>query len=304
MQEPLNGINLNLFMILKALVKTQNTSQAAELLGLSQPSVSRGLEKLREQFGEQLFIRKAHGVQASEMAVQLAEATEQMLLPINRVLRDYQEFDPKTYHGELSIVASNFVLNLFGGELFNHLKKTFPAAKLSITYWTDYTIKEMLNGQYDYCIRLQEEPLPQDIFCQKIHSCNNVIIARKEHPVLSKSSKWQDIHELALINAQPHLNSSKSILENNYSTLGYQANIQLTTNNIMVANEYLKSSDAMMYAPQPIIKLLSDLQQYPLPPLDVSRQQTHFVGGYLQTRRNYPMYKLLHKQIKKMFSQL
>ena len=61
-------LDLNLMKVLKAVVEEGNTHAAADALGISQTSVSRALAKLRETFGDQLFIRKAHGVEPSELA--------------------------------------------------------------------------------------------------------------------------------------------------------------------------------------------------------------------------------------------
>ena len=52
--------------------------------------------KLKECFGEQLFIRKAHGVEPSELAAMLADASVEMLHPVEKVIEDYSTFDPKS----------------------------------------------------------------------------------------------------------------------------------------------------------------------------------------------------------------
>ena len=85
----LRDLDLNLLKLLQAVVETQNTHQAADKLGISQTSVSRGLAKLRETFGDQLFTRKAHGVEPSELAEKLAEAADEMFTPLVKVLESY-----------------------------------------------------------------------------------------------------------------------------------------------------------------------------------------------------------------------
>ncbi|GAM74437.1 transcriptional regulator [Vibrio ishigakensis] len=99
MQKNLDSLDLNLLRLLKVVVETHNTSVTAEVLGISQTSVSRGMAKLRDTFGDQLFIRKAHGVEPSELAEKLAEAAENMLTPFTQVLDAYQDFDPQEYTG-------------------------------------------------------------------------------------------------------------------------------------------------------------------------------------------------------------
>jgi DNA-binding transcriptional LysR family regulator len=50
--------NLNLLPTLKVLLETRNISRAAELLNLSQPSISKQLGQLRSEFGDELLVRK------------------------------------------------------------------------------------------------------------------------------------------------------------------------------------------------------------------------------------------------------
>ena len=52
--------NLNLLPTLKVLLETRNISRAAELLHLSQPSISKQLGQLRSEFDDELLVREGH----------------------------------------------------------------------------------------------------------------------------------------------------------------------------------------------------------------------------------------------------
>ena len=53
-------VNLNLLIVLQALLDRGTVSGAADQLNLSQPAVSRSLAQLRELFDDQLFVRASH----------------------------------------------------------------------------------------------------------------------------------------------------------------------------------------------------------------------------------------------------
>lgn len=110
MIKSLAQFDLNLIKLLKAVVETKNTHAAAQQLGISQTSVSRGLAKLKETFGEQLFLRKAHGLEPSELAKKLADAADEMLIPIIKVMESYNSFDPQHFDGKVSIVVNTYLL--------------------------------------------------------------------------------------------------------------------------------------------------------------------------------------------------
>lgn len=56
-------LDLNLIPYLVALNETRNVSRAGELLGVSQPRVSAALGRLREHFGDPLFVRTSRGME-------------------------------------------------------------------------------------------------------------------------------------------------------------------------------------------------------------------------------------------------
>ena len=62
-------LDLNLIPYLVAMEETRNVSRAADRLGVSQPRVSTALGKLREYFGDQLFVRLAGVEEAAVLLV-------------------------------------------------------------------------------------------------------------------------------------------------------------------------------------------------------------------------------------------
>lgn len=66
-------IDLNLLELFDTVFKTRNLTASGARLGLSQPAVSYGLAKLREMYGDALFVRMQRGVQPTPFAEQLAE---------------------------------------------------------------------------------------------------------------------------------------------------------------------------------------------------------------------------------------
>ena len=70
--------NLNLLPTLKVLLETRNISRAAELLNLSQPSISKQLGQLRSEFGDELLVREGQRwlltPRAEALAAQLADS--------------------------------------------------------------------------------------------------------------------------------------------------------------------------------------------------------------------------------------
>ncbi|EIU6780720.1 LysR family transcriptional regulator [Vibrio parahaemolyticus] len=263
----IRDLDLNLLKILRAVVETRNTHTAADKLGISQTSVSRGLAKLREMFGEQLFIRKAHGVEPSELAEKLAEASEEMFNPLIKVVESYQNFEPMEFNGEIKIAMNIYFLELHGDGIFN--------------------------------------TLPQEIYCHTLEEVELCLVARMNHPILSQSSDWDSIHQLPLARVIiDGINSKRSPVEEIYLAKGYQPRVTLVTHSIRVLINKLSSSDAIMFGSRYMSILDNRLASYPLPELPKQMRYIQVCGGYLQSKRGYPLNQKLHQIIQEYFNNI
>lgn len=298
----LQDLDLNLLKLLKAVVETRNTHAAADKLGISQTSVSRGMAKLRETFGDQLFIRKAHGVEPSELAEKLAEAADEMYTPIAKVIQSYQDFDPQTFKGEITVAMNIFLLELFGDGIFHALRRELPQANFKMAYWQDKSLAEMLNGQIDYILQLAGFPLPQDIYQHKLSEIKLCLVARKDHPVLMNSSDWEEIHHLPIARILiDGINSKRAPVEEVYIAKGYKANVVLSTHSLTVLTSKLKSSDAFTIGSSFMTENEPELSCYSLPTFPQNMRQIGVDGGYLQSKRGFPLNQLLHQTMQSFF---
>ncbi len=302
MDKNLDDLDLNLLRLLKVVVETRNTLVAAEKLGISQTSVSRGMAKLRETFGDQLFIRKAHGVEPSELAEKLAEVAEHMLKPFVEVIDAYSDFDPMEFEGEITVAFEVSLLEVFGTGAYDALNEALPKAKLTLVHWQEGSLQAVLDRQVDYVLHYQGYSLPQDIYTHHLSDVRVSLVARKNHPVLSQSSDWEDIHDLPLVKLMSNADKAKyGSYENAYLSRGYKPNLVMVTHSIPVAVRKLETSDAIKFSSSYLMTLSDKLACYALPVLAKELQSVSVVGGYLQSKRSYPLNQYLHQTFQSFF---
>lgn len=298
----IKNLDLNLLKLLKAVVETKNTHTAASQLGISQTSVSRGLAKLREVFGDQLFIRKAHGVEPSELAEKLAEAADSMYSPIEKVVESYQNFDSLEFEGDVTIAMQIYFIETYGVGIFEALREALPKARFHFIYWQDDSLGEVLKGNIDYLIQFDAYPLPQEIYQHHLHRIKLSLIARENHPTLSTTSDWEAIHELPVVRIVfDGINTKRAPIEDLYRAKGYQANISMTTHSVKVLLNKIANSDAILFGSSYMLELQDGLASYPLPAIPKEMQHANICGGYLQTKRGYPLNQLLHQTMQTYF---
>lgn len=89
----LAAVDLNLLVAFDAMLSEGSVSRAAQRIGLSQPAMSKRLGRLRALFRDDLFVRSGDGVEATERALDLADAIRSALRQIEDALGGYGKFD-------------------------------------------------------------------------------------------------------------------------------------------------------------------------------------------------------------------
>ena len=91
----IRNIDLNLLVAFDALYDARNVTRAAERLALTQPTVSGMLSRLRDLFGDPLFVRTQHGVLPTPRADELSQPIK-TLLENAEALLEPDDFDPSS----------------------------------------------------------------------------------------------------------------------------------------------------------------------------------------------------------------
>ena len=82
----LKNFDLNLLRVFDAIYETGSVSAAARKLAVSQPSVSRELNRLRDHFDDPLFVRSGNGVAPTSKATGMLDDVRNALSLINKQL--------------------------------------------------------------------------------------------------------------------------------------------------------------------------------------------------------------------------
>ena len=87
-------IDLNLLMILDAMYDAGSTTLVAERLKVSQPTVSFSLGKLRDVFGDELFVRHGASMQPTPLAQSIREPVRRVIETVRFDILRERAFDP------------------------------------------------------------------------------------------------------------------------------------------------------------------------------------------------------------------
>lgn len=145
----LSAIDLNLLVVLDALLAERHVSRAALRLNRSQPAVSHALARLRHLLDDPLLVR--HGgrleptARALEIAPQLADALDRM-----RRMLEPSGFDPATERRVFRLAMSDYGAAVILPRLLPLLRKEAPNVDLSLSQASrEVMVAQVLDGEID-----------------------------------------------------------------------------------------------------------------------------------------------------------
>ncbi|CAG9235061.1 HTH-type transcriptional activator NahR [Burkholderia gladioli] len=183
----MSELDLNLIPYLVALDETRNVSRAGDLLGVSQPRVSAALGRLREHFGDPLFVRTSRGMEPTPRALALVPAARDALAQIRRGLVAPHDFDPATDTSTFSIALSDVGEIVFLPRLLQELARRAPRANLRSVSLPHAEIERGLEaGSVDLAVGYFPDLGGSNFFQQRLFTHRFICLMRRSHPLAGK----------------------------------------------------------------------------------------------------------------------
>ncbi|MEU1054266.1 LysR family transcriptional regulator [Streptomyces sp. NPDC005876] len=128
--------DLNLLVSMDALLHERSVTRAAQRLGLSQPSLSAALARLRRHFDDELLTRVGNSYELTALGERLAEQTSLALSWTDRVFQTRADFDPEESEHEFTLVVADCHLPVFGRVLADLVQRQAPRVRLTFQHST------------------------------------------------------------------------------------------------------------------------------------------------------------------------
>ncbi|ULR55005.1 LysR family transcriptional regulator [Streptomyces deccanensis] len=135
------SLDLNLLVSLNALLQERSVTRAALRLGLSQPTLSTALARLRRHYGDDLLTRVGNSYELTPLAVRLSERTAQALALADRVFQTGPGFDPAHAEHQFTLVGTDAHLALFGRTLTGLMREVAPGVRVHFQHLTSQIVR-------------------------------------------------------------------------------------------------------------------------------------------------------------------
>jgi DNA-binding transcriptional LysR family regulator len=182
MIEP-SSIDLNLLSVFQEVYRERQISGAARRLGLTQSAVSNALARLRRTFGDELFVRTAHGMQPTPLAQQMAEPIGAAMAQVALALSQRSRFDPATSMRRFTLAMTDVGEVYFMPVLIERCRALAPTVEISSVRANALTLKDdMETGRVDLAIGAFEE-VSEALYQRQLFRQRFVSMFRKGHPL-------------------------------------------------------------------------------------------------------------------------
>lgn len=152
--------DLNALVTLYAVLRTRSVSGAARLLGVTQPAVSRTLERLRSEFDDPLVLRQGNGVVPTQRARSI-EAALVSMMDLTQQIFASGTFHPATAQRDVHLAMNEHLQQLLVPRLLDCTAHKAPGMRLFVRSILRSDMAVLKDGHLDMILGMlsPDEPL-------------------------------------------------------------------------------------------------------------------------------------------------
>ncbi|MFC0804564.1 MULTISPECIES: LysR family transcriptional regulator [Sinorhizobium] len=253
----LNQIDLNLLKVFDLLMQERSVTRAAERAGRTQSAISHSLNRLREIFGDELFVKHAGSMNPTAQARELAAVITQALSDIQGVVSQHVNFKPSESQRQFRIGVTDYTSALYIPALLEEFNAKAPHARLRIVPVYLYEASELLSDPDLDCVLLGNPIIREAHVVETILARHQMLCAAwVANPVIKDLTLEKYL-------AMPHLQISPDGDESGVSdgalkAMGLSRRVAATVPYYMVAPKVLKGTQMIAAFADGMLSLLDE----------------------------------------------
>jgi DNA-binding transcriptional LysR family regulator len=153
----LRHVDLNLLLALHALLEERHVTRAAKRCFLSQPAMSRALERLQEMFGDALLIRSGRAYERTVRADSLLRELQALLPRLEAMVRG-EEFRPERSEERFRVALTDHASMILMPSLLRNIRTQAPHVRIETSPWRDQAYEDVAAGRIDIALCAESAP--------------------------------------------------------------------------------------------------------------------------------------------------
>jgi DNA-binding transcriptional LysR family regulator len=254
-------LDLNLLRVLDAVMSEGSLTRAAQTLAMTQPAVSHALKRLHDAVGEELFVRSAHGMKPTPLALSLWPQVREALGTLRQALAP-DSFDPRSDAVQLRIAMADATAALLAPGLVARIEQSQALVNLRVLPLTTRDPRKLLEGgEADLAVGFFPEAVAE-IVAQgldtalrraRLYDTRYVCVMRRGHPLaeapLTVDSFCAAHHLLVSFSGRAF-----GYVDLALQGLGRTRRVVLTVNQFFTAGRVVAQSDLLTVLPEGFVE--------------------------------------------------
>ena len=260
------GVDLNLLKALDALLETESVSRAAELVNLSQPAMSRALNRLQHAIKDPLLVRSGRGMVLTPRGEALRAPVRDALARVSHVFKP-QVFDPSKAQDRFRIMAPDYLAQMIMPTVLGQVFSLAPQVQIDMENLSASGISEMCEGKVSLGFGVVNDgPDLYNVAAQALLEDHQVCLMRKGHPLIEKGISLKGYaatsHALLSITGR-----GGGRIDDVLKELGLTRTIALRITHFMTISAVIALTDLIITVPEILARqvMTDELRIMPLP---------------------------------------
>lgn len=265
----LRKFDLNLLLVLDALLRDRSVTLAAQRLGMSQPTVSAALNRLRTVFQDELFVKTSRGVEPTQLVRELESVVTEILETIHTGVLNRTTFQPESTERTFVVIAGELGQRVFMDRLLFKFRQLAPRGRIRFIFPdANERIAALEDGRADLAMGYFPQFARTNLFQQVLYSRPLVCVARAGHPALSDGlltiEKFTQLDHLVV----GMLSNLDEIIEFELRRQSIPRRVAVELGHAAGAGYVLANSDLIAVVPEMLAGIYcrsGELQKWPIP---------------------------------------
>jgi DNA-binding transcriptional LysR family regulator len=264
----LRQVDLNLLVAFERVLTLGSVTLAAKDLGVTQPAMSRTLQRLRDSLGDPLFVKVGRSLVATDRARGLQEPLTEALQAVGRVLEPPPTFDPGTATGPFTLALGDEAQLAFVETIVKAIWAQAPGVDVRVRPLALQTLEDSRRGIVDVAICPEFSALPgpkvdlSELVQKKLYTRRFVVVRSRRFPKRLTLAQYAAASH-ALVAGD---GSGRGFIDEMIEPLGYRRRVAATVTTFPVAARLVASSDLVATLPDDVVRTSGlDLVWHPPP---------------------------------------
>tara|TARA_B100000949_G_scaffold132111_1_gene116401 strand:+ start:490 stop:1428 length:939 start_codon:yes stop_codon:yes gene_type:complete len=297
----LRKLDLNLLIVFETVYKTGSVSEAARVLGMTQPTVSNALARLRDHFSDQLFVRRDRSMKPTARARALLPPVKEALTALRRGLSLETDFDLITADRRFRLLLHDFSVPSVLPPIVKALDDAQSSCSVEvITPDWSRPHEALTNGDADIMLDISLHDQP-GVTLEPLMDGEAVCVVREAHPTighaLSPEQFAENGHAVVEKEMRLHLPTARLVM-----AAGLERRVVAVVPNAASLTVTIATTNLIAIVPRRYAELVAPIYRLRILPVPFEYPKTKIFLGWATERADDPGLQWLRGLIRATFA--